>query len=106
VTALWYPHTSPFVSYRDLLYFLISLFLRPIIDVPRILQLCEGLYASGQPVELFVAPALIPVAIDLFCKRNNFGEVASGSDPMSELDAQREVMLCMLLKVTNYILTL
>ena len=69
--------------------------------MPRILQLCEGLYASGQPVELFVAPALIPVAIDLFCKRNNFGEVVSGPDPMSELDAQREVMLCMLLKVTT-----
>jgi hypothetical protein len=47
---------------------------RPIIDIPRILQLCEGLYASGQPVDLFVAPALVPVAIDLYCKRNNFGD--------------------------------
>ena len=65
--------------------------------MPRILQLCEGLYASGQPVDLFVAPALSPVALDLFCKRSNFGE--NVSDPMSELDAQREVMLCMLLKV-------
>ncbi len=73
--------------------------------MPRILQLCEGLYASGQPAELFVAPALIPVAVDLFCKRSNFGEALTqtgagvGADNMSELDAQREVMLCMLLKV-------
>ena len=83
----------------------IEFFSRPIIDVPRILQLCEGLYASGQPPELFVAPALIPVAVDLFCKRSNFGEAVMqtgagvGADNISELDAQREVMLCMLLKV-------
>jgi hypothetical protein len=63
------------------------------------LQLCEGLYASGQPPELFVAPALIPVAMDLFCKRSNFSESLPGADHVSEIDAQREVMLSMLLKV-------
>lgn len=72
---------------------------RPIIDVPRILQLCEALYASGQPAELFVAPALIPVAMDLFCKRTYFGESGGGGlDHGNELEAQREVMLLMLLK--------
>ena len=33
---------------------------KPIIDIPKILQLCEGLFASGQHAETFVMPALIP----------------------------------------------
>lgn len=68
---------------------------KPIIDVPKILQRCEGLFASGQNAEMFVMPALIPVADDLFCSR-------SSSDPSSELEAQREVMLTMLIKLLPY----
>ena len=68
---------------------------KPIIDVPKILHLCEGLFASGQSAETFVMPALIPVAEDLFCSRTS-------SDPASELEAQREVMLTMLIKLLPY----
>lgn len=68
---------------------------KPIIDVPKILQLCEGLFASGQSAESYVMPALIPVAEDLFCGR-------SSSDPSSDLEAQREVMLTMLIKLLPY----
>ena len=70
---------------------------KPIIDIPKILQLCEGLFASGQHAETFVMPALIPVAEDLFCSRS-----ASDQLQQSELDAQREVMLTMLIKLLPY----
>ena len=70
---------------------------KPIIDIPKILQLCEGLFASGQNDETFVMPALIPVAEDLFCSRS-----ASDQLQQSELDAQREVMLTMLIKLLPY----
>ena len=56
---------------------------------------CEGLFASGQNAETFVMPALIPVADDLFCSRTS-------SDPASELETQREVMLTMLIKLLPY----
>ena len=55
----------------------------------------EGLFASGQNAETFVMPALIPVADDLFCSRTS-------SDPASELETQREVMLTMLIKLLPY----
>ena len=32
---------------------------KPIIDVPKILNLCEGLFASGQPPQKVVLPALV-----------------------------------------------
>ena len=56
---------------------------------------CEGLFASGQNAETFLMPALIPVAEDLFCSRTS-------SDPASELETQREVMLTMLIKLLPY----
>jgi huntingtin len=92
---------------------------KPIIDVPKILQLCEGLFASGQPGDIYVVPAILPVAEDLFCQRTNstmHSKVQKQLDPnsteepqqnvtntsLSELDTQREVMLTMLLKVLMY----
>ena len=57
--------------------------------------MCEGLFASGQNAETFLMPALIPVAEDLFCSRTS-------SDPASELETQREVMLTMLIKLLPY----
>lgn len=92
-------HRAPLVI-PDMFRFLVLLSYekyhsKPIIDVPKILHLCEGLFASGQPAETFVMPALIPVAEDLFCAR-------SSSDPSSDLEAQREVMLTMLIKLLPY----
>ena len=88
---------------------------KPIIDVPKILQLCEGLFASGQSGEKYIVPALLPVAEDLFCQRTNsssHSKTVKSSDPfdeehqqipsLSELDTQREVLLTMLLKVLMY----
>ena len=64
-------HRAPMVI-PDIFKFLVLLSYekhhsKPIIDVPKILHLCEGLFASGQNAETFVMPALIPVADDLFC---------------------------------------
>ena len=88
---------------------------KPIIDVPKILQLCEGLFASGQSGEKYIVPALLPVAEDLFCQRTNsssqsktvktndpFDEEGQQIPSLSELDTQREVLLTMLLKVLMY----
>ena len=90
---------------------------KPIIDVPKILQLCEGLFASGQSGEKYIVPALLPVAEDLFCQRTNSSsqsKTMKSNDPnseerqhninpsLSELDTQREVLLTMLLKVLVY----
>ncbi len=68
---------------------------KPIIDMPKILQLCEGLFASGLSAEHVVMPALIVVSDDLYCSRSN-------SDQNSELDTQREVLLTMLIKLLPY----
>ena len=88
----------------------------------QILQLCKGLFASGQARQQYVVPALLPVAEDLFCQRTNSSsssaasklEKASmvegedgpankgGGGPLSELDTQREVMLEMLLEMLIY----
>jgi hypothetical protein len=61
----------------------------------KLLYVHEGLFASGQNAESFLMPALIPVAEDLFCSRTS-------SDPASELETQREVMLTMLIKLLPY----
>jgi len=61
-----------------------------IIDVPKILQLCEGLAARGESSHSYVVPALQIVSMDLFAGRNSTTE--------GELEAQREVVISMLLK--------
>ena len=77
---------------------------KPIIDIPKILRLCEGLFASGQVAEKYILPALIPVAEDLFCNRTLSSSSSSTSsadlsNTSSDLEAQREVVLNMLLKL-------
>ena len=59
-------------------------------DIPKILQLCEGLAARGESSEAYVVPALHVVAMDLFSGRSNSND--------SELETQREVVISMLLK--------
>ena len=58
-----------------------------IIDVPKILQLCEGLAARSEASAEHVVPALQVVAADLFTTRTG-----------AELEAQREVVVSMMLK--------
>ena len=70
---------------------------KPIIDVPRILSLCEGLFASGQPPQKVVIPALIAITEDLFLQKNS-----GSSADLDELESQRESVLNMLLKLIIY----
>ena len=74
---------------------------KPIIDMPKILQLCEGLFASGQAEHEYVVPAILPVAEDLFCKRQSSSKTSAESNSVSEIEAQREVMFTMLLKTLH-----
>uniref|UniRef100_A0A061QFU3 Putative huntingtin n=1 Tax=Cupiennius salei TaxID=6928 RepID=A0A061QFU3_CUPSA len=70
---------------------------KPIISVPKILQLCDGLIASGQPPDKYVVRALQPVIEDLFLIRS-----MNKMDIGKELDAQREVIVSTLFKLVCY----
>ena len=61
---------------------------KTVIDIPSILQLCEGLAAGRERPERYVVPALEVVAVDLFERSGDGGE----------LEAQREVVVSMLMK--------
>ncbi|XP_054721499.1 huntingtin-like [Uloborus diversus] len=70
---------------------------KPVISVPKVLQLCDGLIASGQPPEKYVVRALQPVVEDLFLVRT-----MNKMDQGKELDAQREVIVSTLFKLVYY----
>ncbi|XP_046383294.1 huntingtin isoform X2 [Ischnura elegans] len=80
---------------------------KAIIGVPKIIQLCDGLMASGQPHVSHCVPALVPVVEDVFVVRGK-GLGAGGSSSSSqaaelkELDTQREVLFSMLLRLSEY----
>ena len=40
---------------------------KPIIDIPKILSLCEGLFASGQPPQKVVLPSLVKFEVFGVC---------------------------------------
>ncbi|XP_064630020.1 huntingtin-like [Lineus longissimus] len=69
---------------------------KSIIGMPKIIQLCDGIMASGQQPTTHAIPALQPIVHDLFVLRNNKSE--SGKD----LDTQREVVVSMLLRLIQY----
>ena len=61
---------------------------KTVIDVPSILQLCEGLAACRDSPHKYVVPALEVIAVDLFER----------SSAEAELETQREVVVSMLMK--------
>lgn len=70
---------------------------KSIIGVPKIIQLCDGLMASGQPPLTHCIPALAPVVEDIFLYRNK-----SNSPDYQELETTREVLFSMLLRLLEY----
>lgn len=68
-----------------------------IISVPKLIQLCDGLLASGQPPVTHCIPALKPVVEDIFLMRNK-----SNTIDMKELETTREVLISMLLRLIEY----
>ncbi|XP_056004424.1 huntingtin-like isoform X2 [Ostrea edulis] len=74
---------------------------KSIIAMPKIIQLCDGIMASGlQPVSHAI-PALRPVVYDLFLLRGG-----NKPDISRDLETQREVVVSMLLRLIQYYQTL
>ncbi|XP_076681503.1 huntingtin isoform X2 [Andrena cerasifolii] len=71
---------------------------KAIIGVPKIIQLCDGLMASGQPALTHCIPALAPVVEDVFLIRN----AISNPVEQRELETTREVLISMLLRLVEY----
>ncbi|CAG2167101.1 unnamed protein product, partial [Oppiella nova] len=70
---------------------------KPIIGIPKIIQLCDGILASGQYPQKFALPSLQPIVEDLILLRN-----ASKVDSSKELEAQREVIVANCLKLVQF----
>ncbi|XP_060568114.1 huntingtin-like isoform X3 [Ruditapes philippinarum] len=70
---------------------------KPVITMPKIIQLCDGIMASGLDPTTHAIPALQPIVHDLFLLRG-----ASKSDISKELETQREVIVSMLLRLIQY----
>ncbi|BES96378.1 huntingtin [Nesidiocoris tenuis] len=68
---------------------------KPVISIPEIIQLCDGLMASGQNPVTHCIPALIPVVEHVFL------ESVTNID-LNELDTQREVVLAMLVRLAEF----
>nr|XP_045607422.1 huntingtin-like isoform X3 [Procambarus clarkii] len=70
---------------------------KSIIGVPKIIQLCDGLMASGQPPLSHCILALQPLVEDLFLVRST-----TNTADQRELETQREVLCSMLLRLAHY----
>ncbi|XP_054167381.1 huntingtin-like [Oppia nitens] len=70
---------------------------KPIIGIPKIIQLCDGILASGQYPQKFALPSLEPIVVDLILLRN-----ASKVESAKELEAQREVIVANCLKLVQF----
>lgn len=71
---------------------------KAIIGIPKIIQLCDGLMASGQPAITHCIPALAPVIEDIFLIRNG----SSSTAEQRELETTRDVLIAMLLRLAEY----
>ncbi|KAK9502081.1 hypothetical protein O3M35_012683 [Rhynocoris fuscipes] len=71
---------------------------KPVISVPEVIQLCDGLMASGQNPVTHCIPALMPVVEHVFLINPT---VPTSGDP-KELETQREVVLAMLVRLAEY----
>lgn len=71
---------------------------KAIIGVPKIIQLCDGLMASGQPAITHCIPALAPVIEDIFLIRNG----SSSAAEQRELETTRDVLIAMLLRLAEH----
>ncbi|NXA45673.1 HD protein, partial [Nothocercus julius] len=70
---------------------------KQIIGIPKIIQLCDGIMASGRKAVTHAIPALQPIVHDLFVLRGT-----NKADAGKELDTQKEVVVSMLLRLIQY----
>ncbi|XP_037081656.1 huntingtin-like [Pollicipes pollicipes] len=69
---------------------------KTVVSIPKVIQLCDGLVASGQSPEAYALPALRPIVEDLFVSTR------PSVQDVKELEAQKEVLLSMLLRLIQY----
>ncbi|XP_031196973.1 huntingtin isoform X2 [Mastomys coucha] len=70
---------------------------KQIIGIPKIIQLCDGVMASGRKAVTHAIPALQPIVHDLFVLRGT-----NKADAGKELETQKEVVVSMLLRLIQY----
>ncbi|NWV25586.1 HD protein, partial [Origma solitaria] len=70
---------------------------KQIIGIPKIIQLCDGIMASGRKAVTHAIPALQPIVHDLFVLRGT-----NKADAGKELETQKEVVVSMLLRLIQY----
>ncbi|TNM86000.1 hypothetical protein fugu_008271 [Takifugu bimaculatus] len=70
---------------------------KQIISIPKIIQLCDGIMASGRKAVTHAIPALQPIVHDLFVLRGS-----NKADAGKELETQKEVVVSMLLRLVQY----
>ncbi|KAJ8336106.1 hypothetical protein SKAU_G00394490 [Synaphobranchus kaupii] len=70
---------------------------KQIISIPKIIQLCDGIMASGRKAVTHAIPALQPIVHDLFVLRGS-----NKADAGRELDTQKEVVVSMLLRLIQH----
>ncbi|MFT7807444.1 huntingtin isoform X1 [Arapaima gigas] len=70
---------------------------KQIISIPKIIQLCDGIMASGRKAVTHAIPALQPIVHDLFVLRGS-----NKADAGKELETQKEVVVSMLLRLIQY----
>ncbi|XP_053209649.1 huntingtin-like [Panonychus citri] len=68
-----------------------------VITVPKIIQMCDDLMASDQPPAAYALPALRQIVEDLMLYR-----LPTKVESAKELDAQREVAIAALLKLSHH----
>uniref|UniRef100_A0A8C7AI54 Huntingtin n=1 Tax=Neovison vison TaxID=452646 RepID=A0A8C7AI54_NEOVI len=70
---------------------------KQIIGIPKIIQLCDGIMASGRKAVTHAIPALQPIVHDLFVLRGT-----NKADAGKELETQKEVVVSMLLRLVQH----
>ncbi|XP_064193966.1 huntingtin-like [Anguilla rostrata] len=70
---------------------------KQIISIPKIMQLCDGIMASGRKAVTHAIPALQPIVHDLFVLRGS-----NKADAGRELETQKEVVVSMLLRLIQH----
>ncbi|XP_035282540.1 huntingtin-like isoform X3 [Anguilla anguilla] len=70
---------------------------KQIISIPKIIQLCDGIMASGRKAVTHAIPALQPIVHDLFVLRGS-----NKADAGRELETQKEVVVSMLLRLIQH----
>lgn len=70
---------------------------KSVITMPKIIQLCDGIMASGCDTGTHAIPSLQPLVHDLFIFRGNLKH-----DITSDLDTQREVIQSMLFRIIQH----